>query len=735
MQPITFDRSCYRIGGRPFYLNSGEMHYFRVPRRDWRRRMQLFKEAGGNCVATYIPWCLHEPQEGHFVFGGQDWQEFEEYLEAAREAGLYVAARPGPYQYSELRYGGLPRWLFVDYPEVLAQTAEGRPIGAAAASYVHPVFLEKVHAWFAQVCPLIARHTVGHGGPIAFTQIDNEMMGLHVWNNTVDHNQTSMGFGQSDGRFPRFLRERYGRIAALNRSYDSAYPTFEAVRPLVPAHAPFPRTAAELRRLKDLFDHYLQTVAEYAATLAGWMREAGIDTPLIHNSGNPDMNPYYREVVAALGSDFLLGSDHYYALGPDWKQNNPTPQYAARIFCSNESLRLMGFPPTVFELPAGSLSDFPPFMPEDARACYLLNLALGMKGHNYYIFTGGPNPPLVGGTTDDYDYGAAISSDGQVRPLYAVQKEFGALLAEHPWLAEAEREGDCRFALDFEHVRSSFYWQKRGDLPFSNGEAVQFMLTGPLTSAFCASYSPVLCDLGSDDWAGDTSTPLVVAASASMSAAAQERLIRFLQQGGQLLIGPVLPTLDERLEPCALLAHFLGSPEMRPYASETLRLSMDGVANIMNNGEAFVTARLPARATALLRDEDSGQVVGWERAVKAGKTANGHAGRVVVWGFRWTHAKSEHRRMMTALLERLGARQKVVCSNPTVWTSLRTSGTTNGSAGGRSLLFVMNLLSSPQEARVTCRPAWSSAPIDTGAHALQPMSVKVIALSADERGR
>lgn len=717
MQPITFDRTCYRLDGQPYYLNSGEFHYFRVPRPDWRRRMQLFREAGGNCVATYIPWCLHEPEEGRFVFGGRDWLEVEEFFRAAREQGLYVIARPGPYQYSELRYGGLPRWLFVDYPEVLAQNADGKPIGAAAASYLHPVFLEKVRAWFSQVCPLIARYTVSRDGPVVFTQIDNEMMGLHVWNNTIDYNQTTMGFGQPDGRFPHFLRQRYGEIAALNRSYDSPYPTFEAVRPLAPAQ---PRTAAELRRHKDLFDHYLQTVAEYAATLAGWMRQAGIDTPLIHNSGNPDMNPYYLEVAEALGDDFLLGSDHYYALGPDWKQNNPTPQYAARVFCSNETLRLMGYPPSVLELPAGSLSDFPPFMPEDARACYLLHLALGMKGHNYYIFTGGPNPPLVGGTTDDYDYGAAIGSDGEVRPLYAVQREIGALLAEYPWLVEAEREDDCRFALDLEHVRSAFYWQKRGDLPFANGEAVQFLQTGPLTSAFCASYSPVLCSLDDDDWVGDVSTPLVVAASASMSAAKQERLIRFLQNGGRLLIAPVLPTLDEHLNPCTLLAQYLGEPDMRPYASETMRLSMDEVTNIMNNGEVFVTDRLPARTAAILKDEDSGQVVGWERQFKGG-------GRAIVWGFRWVHAKDEHRRMMTALLERLGAKRKVVCSTATVWTSLR-------SAGGRSLLFLMNLLSSPQIAHVTCRPAFSPAAIDTGTHILPPMSVKIVPLSPAGNG-
>src|SRR4029450_11514057 len=104
MQPITFDRHGYRIDGQPVYLYSGEFHYFSVPRADWRRRMQLFKQAGGNCIATYVPWLIHEPQEGEIPSGDQPYRDLEGFLQTAQEVGLYVIARPGPYQYSELKY-------------------------------------------------------------------------------------------------------------------------------------------------------------------------------------------------------------------------------------------------------------------------------------------------------------------------------------------------------------------------------------------------------------------------------------------------------------------------------------------------------------------------------------------------------------------------------------------------------------------------------------------------------
>ena len=168
---LTFDRTCFRIGGKPVYLYSGEMHYFRVPKPDWLRRMQLLKDAGGNCVATYIPWLLHEPQEGQFCFGETaDWLDIEGFLQCASQAGLYVIARPGPYQYSELIYDGLPGWLCEGYPEILARDANGKSFRYSSVSYLHPLFLRKVQRWFETVCSILARYTLPKGGPVAVGQ-------------------------------------------------------------------------------------------------------------------------------------------------------------------------------------------------------------------------------------------------------------------------------------------------------------------------------------------------------------------------------------------------------------------------------------------------------------------------------------------------------------------------------------------------------------------------------------
>ena len=108
----------------------------------------------------------------------------------------------------------------------------------------------------------------------------------------------------------------------------------------------------------------------------------------------------------------------------------------------------------------------------------------------------------------------------------------------------------------------------------------------------CSSLSPVLCDLRSDDWVADSSTPVIVVSSASMSAGKQVRLIRFLKQGGSVLLLPVIPTFDDDLRPCTLLSEFLGSPKLSSNKDVNTRVTIENIANIFNNGEIYPSRQL-----------------------------------------------------------------------------------------------------------------------------------------------
>ena len=347
-----------------------------------------------------------------------------------------------------------------------------------------------------------------------------------------------------------FLRQRYGSVTVINAAWEI---NVAGWKDALPIDRPQAGTRAEFRRLKDYNDFYFAASGEYMHTLGGWMRELGIDAPLMHNSGGPGMNAYFEDTLQRMGPDFVFGSDHYYNLGLDWGDGtHPTPKYASKVFYSLEMLRHFGKPPPVLEMPGGSAMDFPPILGSDVECAYLTNLAYGMKGYNIYVHAGGANPP---GAADpavgmsDYDYGAGISPTGELRELYFVQKKVAALIHTHPWLTAARRVSDCRLGLAREYARSVHYGMGGSETNVSNNAAWTLMRKGLMMTAFCASLSPEMADMNSDDLLADTSTPLMFACADSLERSIQERLVSFLERGGKLFLAPTLPTLDENFQP------------------------------------------------------------------------------------------------------------------------------------------------------------------------------------------
>lgn len=58
------------LDGKPFRVICGSMHYFRFFPQYWEERLILLKNFGLTAVETYVPWNVHEPQEGVYNFEG-----------------------------------------------------------------------------------------------------------------------------------------------------------------------------------------------------------------------------------------------------------------------------------------------------------------------------------------------------------------------------------------------------------------------------------------------------------------------------------------------------------------------------------------------------------------------------------------------------------------------------------------------------------------------------------------
>ena len=703
MADFSFDKTGFKVNGKDTYLVSGEFHYFRVPKEDWRRRMQLFLDAGGNCLATYVPWLIHEPEEGKILFDDVSYRDLTDYLKTAQEMGLMVLLRPGPYQYSELTNAGIPTWLLEKYPEILAVDIHGKPIRDYAVSYIHPTFLEKARKYYRAFADVVRPFMMENGGPVCLLQVDNELAGIHLWSFSMDYNPESMGFGKEDGRYPCFLKEKYGTIQNLNVAYGTAFQRFALVRPVAQINKANP---CECRRLADYAAFYRSTMAEYLTTLAGWLREDGLGEVICHNSGTPTMNCLFPETVDAFQQDkFLLSSDHYYNLDQNWGQNNPTPQYAIRVLQSCDTLRALGMPPVAMELPGGSCSDTPPIQANDMLACYMTNAAMGLKGLNYYIFTGGPNVPGTGESCDLYDFGAPVAADGTVRQdKYDAISRFGHFLRESGWMQRAHRVASVQIGFEWNMLQSDdFDWANQN---FGSASAGRLIEKGLLYTLLCSRFSGEM-KLLTDEL--DTRRPLIVPCAASMSGKAQRAIVDFVGKGGKLLMLPVVPQMDLDYTENAQLKTLFESAEFAP-GKKKGQITVEGIGHVFGLNPIQICTKMPENATAIVKD-DAGQILGFEMPYGQGK---------IVWlGFTWMMTTFPQAKMLELVLDRLEAKPCVESGNRNIFTALWQDNS------NRRMLYVMNLYSCSQitDIHVFHGEEWIQQNLE-----LAPMEVKAIAL-------
>jgi len=146
------------LEGKSLQIRSGEIHYSRVPRAEWRSRIQMAKAMGLNTVCTYVFWNYHEAKRGEFDFtGGKDVVEF---VRLCGEEGMKAIVRPGPYVCAEWDLGGLPAWLLAE-PGIKLRSTD-------------PRFLEPAMDWMKRMGAMLQPLSVAQGGPVLMVQIENE---------------------------------------------------------------------------------------------------------------------------------------------------------------------------------------------------------------------------------------------------------------------------------------------------------------------------------------------------------------------------------------------------------------------------------------------------------------------------------------------------------------------------------------------------------------------------------
>ena len=148
----------FLLDGKPLQIRCGEIHFARVPREEWRHRLQMCRAMGLNTVCAYLFWNFHEWEPGVYDWSGQ--ADAAEFCRIAQEEGLWVILRPGPYTCAEWEGGGLPWWLLKN-PRILLRSLD-------------EIFMVPARAWLQEVGRVLAPEQVTRGGPILLVRVENE---------------------------------------------------------------------------------------------------------------------------------------------------------------------------------------------------------------------------------------------------------------------------------------------------------------------------------------------------------------------------------------------------------------------------------------------------------------------------------------------------------------------------------------------------------------------------------
>ncbi len=144
---VTYDKYSLMADGKRVFIKSGAFHYFRTPGESMARdRFFKMKAAGYNAVDIYFNWNYHSKAPGEYDFSGI--KDVRKVLKAARDAGLFIIARPGPFINGEVNAGGLPFWL-LRMEDVIPRNRIGTEYKYSEK------YMKYISEWYDNIIPII----------------------------------------------------------------------------------------------------------------------------------------------------------------------------------------------------------------------------------------------------------------------------------------------------------------------------------------------------------------------------------------------------------------------------------------------------------------------------------------------------------------------------------------------------------------------------------------------------
>jgi beta-galactosidase len=593
-------------GGRILPWISGTFHYWRVEPELWEKVLQNIKAMGFGMVETYIPWGVHEEERGKFDFGEKNPRNnLERFFRTVHEADLKLVVRPGPHINAELTYFGYPERIVFD-PEIVALEASGAyavndaaPKAFGLPSYASRKFYDEVAIWFDALTPLLKRHLYPKG-PIVALQVDNETGYFFRTDAYVmDYHPDSIVW------YHDFLKLRYGTIQKLNECYTSSYKSFDQVEPPCRFDG---KTRQDLPYYLDWARYREWHVNESLRRIGGMWRQRGVmGIPFFQNFYGPTQSPY--NLNEAEHGDFgldIAGLDSY-----------PRKEAFSSIARMANYLAGTSKLPLIPEFGSGCWAYYlyeNALDVNDQRFTTPLLFMFGLKAVNYYMLV-----------ERDRWTGSPIRVDNQIRkPYFDLYQGLNAFLRSTDFTGyRMDSDLLVLFNYDVERFLKIYRWVcdhpyhplpaelAYADLPgiFEKRIEEEFPLWAENQWQFCLhNHLPF--------HSSDTFLPLErmknykavwVVTFDFMDRKTQQQLRHYVEKGGTVILGPVVPCLDENMKPFSLFQELQGKDQvqlgrgrlvlLKDWEETSIRTALGGIQPI------FPSLPKEILATSFRRDE------------------------------------------------------------------------------------------------------------------------------------
>ncbi len=695
------------------YLISGEFHYFRVPKDQWKDRLRLAKDLGMRSVSIYIPWNWHEPEKGALDFTGKTIPERDLVgaLEAIASCDLTCIYRPGPFITAEWRDGGLPAWLWKQRPDILSLNAQGNPSSLRrpypAITYLHPYYLQASKEWLKNALQAAEKYMSHQGGPIINVQLDDEPSYWHHLPDPLaaDYNPVLIETKENGSPYSRWLLKKYGSVEGVSKAHGAHYSSPAEMQP--PRREMVDR--GELTLYCDWFDFKLGMIYEYSKELYQVTRDAGGDETIsmLYPYLLPLQAPKFRSLMEEDHLALELTNEVYISL---FGSGAVSEQKYGHVCMAQEYYHMWrgkNGPAVTMEI-QGSNASF--LTPGAIEALYALSVARGIKGFNVYMLVGGNNPRGYENLTGtEYDLCAPISSQGILRPHASKIKKMARVIKTcEDKILSAQPLRDAWWGCYSPYETAALVGGSgvmadagaavtriinSGDHGTSNESSLQALMYLSNVSLGCLDLEKA----SAQDW--QKVSQLWVFSLDFMSAAVQQRLVDFVKGGGTLVILPQLPLKDEYMQDCTILADNIFEGMHRPIFEGLFPESPLFVSQVFGmQGQSLVVPGkptlfdLPQHVKPLALDPESGKPCGFCRPVGKGK--------VIVLGFPLLYlpmASAYQKEFMRSLVLLGETKLKCRSTNEQVVATQMAGGET-------SFICVLNPIDLPATTRVEYSP-------------------------------